>query len=65
VLRATITQKAKIRGIYLALKTPLGLNELKYSLPIADSRLFMNLAVNERPSFTCRIIRIMLPLSIH
>jgi hypothetical protein len=35
--------------IYLALNALLGLNEFKYFLSIADSRLFMNLVSNERP----------------
>jgi hypothetical protein len=35
VLRATMLKKAKIMGFYLALNVLLGLNDLKYSLPIA------------------------------
>ena len=49
MLRTTIAQKAKISGFYLALNTLLGLNELKYSLPIAEMFLLINLAPFERP----------------
>ena len=40
-------KKAKIRGIYLALNTLIGLNDLKYSLPIADL-MFLNFDYESR-----------------
>jgi hypothetical protein len=60
---------AKIREKYQALKTLLGLNELEYSLTIANSLLFMTLyQQNLRPSaynYALSTVQALLPYEQH